>query len=63
MSDKIRDAYAKKFGDIQKTSEWEAVRSRYGWANNFIPGADFYKFLEAEEGKMKTLLTEMGFIK
>ncbi len=63
MSDQVRDAYAKKFGDIQKTSEWEAVRSRYGWANNFIPGADFYKFLETEEGKMKTLLTEMGFIK
>ena len=59
----VRDAYAKKFGDMQKTSQWEAVRARYGWANNFIPGDDFYAFLEKEEGKMKAMLTDMGFIK
>jgi putative tricarboxylic transport membrane protein len=59
----VRDAYAKKFGDMQKTSQWEDVRARYGWANNFIPGDKFYDFLEKEEGKMKAMLTDMGFIK
>ena len=63
MPQDVRDAYAKKFGDIQKTSEWEAVRARYGWVNNFIPGDQFYTFLEAEEEKMKALLVDMGFIK
>lgn len=59
----VRDAYAKKFGDMEKTSQWEAVRARQGWANNFIPGDEFYDFLEKEEGKMKVLLMDMGFIK
>jgi len=63
MKKAVRDAYAGKFGDMQKTSQWEAVRARYGWANNYIPGDDFYAFLEKEEGKMKTMLTDMGFIK
>jgi putative tricarboxylic transport membrane protein len=63
LPEQTRDAYAKKFGDMQKTEQWESVRSRYGWANNFIPGDDFYAFLEKEEGKMKAMLMDMGFIK
>jgi len=63
MSTKVRDAYATVLGDIQKTPQWEKVRARYGWANNFIPGDEFTRFLESEEGKMKAMLTEMGFIK
>jgi putative tricarboxylic transport membrane protein len=63
MPKAIRDAYAMKFGDMEKTPEWEKVRARHGWANNYIPGDDFYAFLEKEEAKMKTMLTDMGFIK
>jgi putative tricarboxylic transport membrane protein len=63
MSKEVRDGYAKKFGDMQKTSQWEEVRTRYGWANNYIPGDDFDAFLTEEEGKMKKMLMDMGFIK
>lgn len=59
----VRDAYAKKFGDMQKTPEWESVRARYGWANNYIPGGEFISFLEKEEATMKAMLIDMGFIK
>ena len=59
----VRDGYAKKFGEMQKTPQWEAARARYGWANNFIPGDDFTAFLTKEEAKMKTMLMDMGFIK
>jgi len=59
----IRDTYASKFGEMQKSAQWEAVRARYGWANNYIPGDAFQSFLTKEEDKMKSMLVEMGFIK
>jgi putative tricarboxylic transport membrane protein len=63
MSAAMRDAFARRLGDMQKTAEWEKVRTRYGWANNYIPGQAFFEFLEDEESKMKTMLMDMGFIR
>ena len=49
-------------GDVQKTSEWEAVRARNAWVNIYNPGDDFVKFLEKQTGEMTDLMKKLGVI-
>lgn len=54
-----RDALAAMY----KTPEWEAVRKRNGWVNIHNSGDAFTKFLEGQEGVIKSLMVELGFLK
>lgn len=44
------------------TPEWEAVRARHGWVNNFVVGRDFSIYLETQEQITGDLMRELGFI-
>jgi putative tricarboxylic transport membrane protein len=55
-------AYADVLGKMYKTPEWETVRARNGWVNNFKPGAEFYSFLEQQEKQVGDLMRELGFL-
>ncbi|MEM9360417.1 MAG: tripartite tricarboxylate transporter substrate-binding protein [Pseudomonadota bacterium] len=56
-------AYRDVIAAMYKTSEWEAVRKRNGWVNIHNSGDEFTKFLEQQEGVIKTLMIELGFLK
>ncbi|MGY5450235.1 tripartite tricarboxylate transporter substrate binding protein [Agarivorans sp. MS3-6] len=60
-------AQAEKFSDLLKsmyaTEEWEVVRSRNGWVNNFVPYGQFFGFLEQQEETVGSLMKELGFLK
>ncbi|MEM6498438.1 MAG: tripartite tricarboxylate transporter substrate-binding protein [Pseudomonadota bacterium] len=56
-------AYRDVIAAMYKTSEWEGVRKRNGWVNIHNSGDEFTKFLEQQEGVIKTLMIELGFLK
>ncbi|MEL6297172.1 MAG: tripartite tricarboxylate transporter substrate-binding protein [Pseudomonadota bacterium] len=57
------DAYRKVIEAMYKTSEWEEVRKRNGWVNIHNSGDAFVSFLEKQEGTIKSLMVELGFLK
>ncbi len=45
------------------TPQWEEVRSRNGWVNNYVAGPDdFYQFLENQEKEVGALLRQLGLL-
>ena len=57
-----RDTIAKMLGDMQETSEWEAVRKRNAYVNIYNPGDDFISFLETQTEEMTALMKQLGVI-
>jgi len=55
-------AYTAVLKKMYETSEWEAVRSRNGWANIYKPGPEFVSFLEDQERQIGALMRELGFL-
>ena len=53
---------SKMLGDVQKTSEWEAVRKRNAWVNIYNPGSKFDAFLEKQTVEMTALMKKLGVI-
>ena len=62
MSSEDKNAIAKMLGDVQKTSEWETVRSRNAWVNIYNPGSKFDSFLKKQTKEMTKLMQELGVI-
>lgn len=48
---------------MYNTPEWEKVRTSRGWQNLYIPGDDFYTFLEKQEEVIGGMMRTLGFIK
>jgi len=42
---------------------WKQSLARYGWSNLTLNGADFTGYLERQENQLRTILTELGFIR
>ncbi|MGI9423218.1 MAG: Bug family tripartite tricarboxylate transporter substrate binding protein [Hyphomicrobiaceae bacterium] len=57
------NAYRDAIDAMYKTAEWEAVRKRNGWVNIHNSGDKFTGFLEKQEGIIKALMIELGFLK
>lgn len=55
-------AYQKAITMMYVTPEWEAVRSRNGWANIHNSGDDFRTFLEDQEQVIGDLMKKLGFL-
>jgi putative tricarboxylic transport membrane protein len=63
LPDAKADAYRMMLKKMYDTKEWEEIRTRRGWQNLYQPGDEFYKFLEAQEKQVGTLMRKLGFIK
>ncbi|MDW6003882.1 tripartite tricarboxylate transporter substrate binding protein [Vibrio mangrovi] len=48
---------------MYQTPEWQVVRDRNGWIDNYKPSPEFYTFLTEQEKQMGALMRELGFIK
>lgn len=55
--------YASLLRDMYATPEWETVRARRGWTNQYVPGFQFYRFLEQQEKAIGGMLRQLGFLK
>lgn len=56
------DAYRATIAAMYDTPEWEEVRARNGWVNIHNSGEDFTAFLEKQEGVLKGLMKDLGFL-
>ncbi len=63
ISEQKAAAFAATLEKMQTTDEWETVRARNGWVNDFKAGDDFYAFLEQQETLLGDLMRELGFLK
>ncbi len=57
-----RRAYEDLLARMMTTPQWEQVRARNGWINNFIAGDAFVDYLEGQEVKIGALMRRLGFI-
>ncbi len=57
--EKVRE-FQELLEKMYDTDEWEEIRLRRGWANLFIPGDDFVRFLHDQEVQMALLMDELG---
>jgi putative tricarboxylic transport membrane protein len=55
-------AYQKAIAAMYSTPEWEKVRAANGWVNIHNSGADFTKFLTAQEKTIGDLMKKLGFL-
>ena len=62
MSSGDKKKIAKMLGDVQKTSEWEAVRKRNAWVNIYNPDKKFVSFLKQQTKEMTALMKKLGVI-
>ena len=61
-SDEKAQEFAETLGAMYKTDEWETVRKRNGWVNNYKPNGEFVAFLEDQEKVIGGLMKELGFL-
>ncbi|MFT5868629.1 MAG: putative tricarboxylic transport membrane protein [Paracoccaceae bacterium] len=62
MSDELVGTYQAALAAMYDTPEWEAVRSRMGLVNIYLPGAEFEEFLNGQEQQIGDLMRELGFL-
>lgn len=56
-------AWVERFEKMSKTKDWEEALKNQGLQNAFLGGAEFGKFLAAENARIKPILTDMGLVK
>ncbi|MEQ8366065.1 MAG: tripartite tricarboxylate transporter substrate binding protein [Roseicyclus sp.] len=62
LPDDMLTTYQETLAAMYDTPEWEAVRSRMGLVNIFLPGAEFETFLNGQEQQIGDLMRELGFL-
>lgn len=48
---------------MYKTDEWQMVKNRNGWVDNYKADKDFHAFLESQERYIRHLKSKLGFLK
>lgn len=43
-----------------RSPEWRAFLARYRWLDRYLAGAAFERFVAAEEGRVRGILTKLG---
>jgi len=57
------DEWNAAFTKMYNTDEWQVVRDRNGWIDNYKADIAFFAFLEDQEQQMGDLMRELGFLK
>jgi len=60
LSGEDTDRLVRLFTDLQDTKQWRDALARNGWTPAFQPGAEFGKFLEAQNERVASVLAELG---
>ncbi|MGF1909590.1 tripartite tricarboxylate transporter substrate binding protein [Vibrio kasasachensis] len=57
------DEWNAALSKMYNTDQWQVVRDRNGWIDNYKADKDFFAFLEDQETQMGNLMRELGFLK
>jgi putative tricarboxylic transport membrane protein len=57
------DEWNSVLSKMYQTQEWQVVRDRNGWSDNYIADKQFVTFLKQQEKEMGDLMRELGFLK
>jgi len=47
---------------LHGTQQWKDALVKNGWTDAFVTGADFEKFLEDQDNRVSSTLTELGLV-
>ncbi|MEO7351184.1 MAG: tripartite tricarboxylate transporter substrate-binding protein, partial [Marmoricola sp.] len=60
IDDATRKAYIDAFEKMHDTQAWKDTLKKNGWSDNFATGEEFEKFLDAQNDRVRTTLTDLG---
>jgi putative tricarboxylic transport membrane protein len=60
ITDEERLAFIDDFAQMRQTPGWQAELQRNGWADAFLPGDDFGRFLVEQDREVETALRQLG---
>lgn len=60
LSPQARAELEQAFARLRTTPEWQRTLRTRGWQDAWLPGADFGRFLAAEDERVARVLTELG---
>ncbi|SDS54267.1 putative tricarboxylic transport membrane protein [Nocardioides scoriae] len=60
IDDATREAYVKAFEEMHDTQAWKDTLEKNGWADNFATGEEFESFLDEQNDRVRTTLTDLG---
>ncbi|MBX7453125.1 tripartite tricarboxylate transporter substrate binding protein [Mycolicibacterium sp. 3033] len=62
ISDEDRDALIKVLEEMHATDAWKEALVKNGWTDAFMTGAPFEDFLEDQDRRVETTLTDLGLV-
>ncbi|MCG7597796.1 Bug family tripartite tricarboxylate transporter substrate binding protein [Mycobacterium sp. C3-094] len=62
ISDEDRDALIKVLEEMHATDAWKEALVKNGWTDAFMTGAPFEDFLEEQDRRVETTLTDLGLV-
>jgi putative tricarboxylic transport membrane protein len=62
ISDDDRDAMVKALEEMHATGAWKEALAKNGWSDAFMTGEPFEKFLEEQDQRVETTLTDLGLV-
>jgi putative tricarboxylic transport membrane protein len=48
--------------ELHGTQQWKDALAKNGWTDAFLTGAAFEQFLEEQDNRVSSTLTEMGLV-
>ena len=62
ISDEDRDAMVKVLEELHGTDAWKEALVTNGWSDAFMTGEPFERFLEEQDQRVETTLTDLGLV-
>lgn len=62
ISDEDRDAMIKVLEELHGTEAWKEALVKNGWSDAFMTGEPFEKFLDEQDQRVETTLTDLGLV-
>jgi putative tricarboxylic transport membrane protein len=62
ISDDAKQAMVKVLEELHGTQQWKDALAKNGWTDAFLTGAAFEQFLEEQDNRVSSTLTEMGLV-
>ncbi|MFI6206200.1 Bug family tripartite tricarboxylate transporter substrate binding protein [Streptomyces sp. NPDC051041] len=60
LSDAERSKLVRLFEELHRSPEWQGSMRRNGWDDAFLTGEEFGAFLDAQDGRVVSVLKELG---
>lgn len=62
IDDAQKEAYIEAFEEMHDTQAWQDALEQNGWSDNFATGDEFGDFLEEQNNRVRTTLSDLGLV-